>query len=369
MGGSIPEAMHVHNKLVNTHCERNPHHSGVGLASKLSKEVFLPLGSKHPRPSGAGTFKDERGFALLLSLLVILLLTVLILELDFQARADLRAAGNFRDDLKAFYLARSAVSAGEAILKEDLRFSNKYDGLDELWAYPVPEYPLGDGVLSGSIVDEAGKFNLNFLIDKNGRGTRAGTEVETKQKQLRRLFELLEMNPDLVDAIIDWIDKDSDPFSSFGAEDETYRRLDPPYFAKNAPFDTLEELHMVKGITDDVYRKIAPYLTVYGEGKINVNTADTLILQSLDIGEGIDESIAGRLIENRPYEQDTAKFLERLPADVKNRLVTSQASKGIDVRSSFFSITAEGKVQNTRKIVRAVIRRSSPMELLYFKVE
>jgi len=317
--------------------------------------------------TGHNKLREEGGFALLLSLLVVLLLTVIILEIDFQSRADLRAAGNFRDDLKAFYLARSAVSAGEAILKDDLRFSNKYDGLDELWAFPVPEYPLGDGVLSGAITDEASKFNLNFLV-KNGKGTKAGSEVDTRQKQLRLLFKHLEINPDLVDAIVDWIDTDSDPMPA-GAEDETYRRFNPPYSAKNAPFDTLEELHMVKGITDDVYRKIAPYVTVYGDGKINVNTADKLILESLDIGEGIDESVAGRLIENRPYEQTPAKFMDRLPAEVKNRMVSTSANNGIDVKSNFFSIRAEGKVQNTRKIVRAVIRRGAPTELLYFKVE
>lgn len=315
---------------------------------------------------GDNRLKDERGFALLLSLLVILLLTVLILEIDFQARADLRAAGNFRDDLKAFYLARSAVSAGEAVLKDDLRFSNRYDGLDELWAYPVPEYPLGDGVLSGSITDEAGKFNLNSLVDNNGKTL--ATAQQTRYEQLRRLFELLQLDPDLVDPIVDWIDIDNEPKSAFGAEEETYRRFDPPYSAKNARFDTLEELHMVKGITDDVYRKVAPYLTVYGDGVINVNTADSLILQSLDIGEGIDESIAGRLIENRPYD-GKQKFLDRLPADVKTRFTTAGTTSGIDIKSSFFSITAEGKVQNTRKIVRAVVRRGSPMELLYFKVE
>lgn len=310
--------------------------------------------------------KNEGGFALLLSLLVVLLLTVLILEIDFLARADLRAAGNFRDDLKAFYLARSAVSAGEAILKEDSRFSNKYDGLDELWAYPVPEYPLGDGVLSGAITDETGKFNLNSLVDEHGKTT--ATAQKTRHKQLRRLFELLQIDPELADPIVDWVDIDGEPISAYGAEEESYRRLDPPYSAKNARFDTLEELHMVWGITDDVYRKISPYLTVYGDGLINVNTADSLMIQSLDFEGGIDESIAGRLIENRPYE-NKQKFIDSVPADVKTRFTTSGATSGIDIKSNFFSITAEGKVQNTRKIVRAIIRRGNPMELLYFKVE
>ncbi|MGB3940621.1 MAG: type II secretion system minor pseudopilin GspK [Candidatus Manganitrophaceae bacterium] len=312
-------------------------------------------------------FKDERGFALLLSLLVVLLLTVLILEIDDQARADLRAAGNFRDDLNAFYLARSGISAGEAILKEDLRLSNKYDGLDEPWASLLGlEYPLGDGVLSGSIVDEGGKFNLNTLVNNDGGTT--GTAV-TRQRQLRRLFQLLQVNPDLVDPIVDWIDRDQTPMP-FGAEDEIYRSLDPPYSAKNLPFDTLEELRLVRGMTDEVYKKMTPYLTVYmnGAGIINVNTAHWVLFQSLD--EGIDESIARRLAGNASNVYDTkGKFIDRLPADVKSRMTTNSTQTWLGIGSNVFSITATGRVQNTVKTIRAVVRRGSPAELLYFRVD
>jgi general secretion pathway protein K len=308
------------------------------------------------RGGDGNPLNNQKGFALLLSLLVLLLLVVIVLEVDFQTRADLRAAGNFRDDLKAFYLARSAITAGEAILKEDLRLSPKYDGLDELWAFPVPEYPLGDGTLSGSITDESGKININSLI---GTGDKA---VEARREQLRRLFELLQLNPDSVDPIIDWLDKNSEPLP-FGAEEGFYRGMTPPYSPKNGPLDTLEELHMIKGITDEVYKKIAPYLTIYGDGKLNINTADKLVLQTL--AEGVDETMVRKAIEGRPYENTTrTKFMESFGADFKNKLKLDIATT-----SSFYSILAEGKVQDTRKIVRAVVKRGSPSQLLYFKVE
>ena len=311
--------------------------------------------------SGGNRLNNQKGFALLLSLLVLFLLVVIVLEADFQTRADLRAAGNFRDDLKAFYLARSAITAGEAILKEDTRISNRYDGLDELWAYPVPEYPLGDGTLSGSITDESGKINLNRLI-------RDGDKVDDwRKKQLRLLFELLQLKPDeLVDSIVDWIDKNNEP-EQYGAEVGFYQSLIPAYSPKNGPLDTLEELHMVKGVTDEVYKKIAPYLTVYGDGKINVNTADRLVLQSLT--EGIDETMIRRVIDNRPYENKT-KFRDGLSsAEVWGRITKEGVEPSLDTKSNVFSIVAEGKVQDTRKIVRAVVKRGNPSQLLYFKVE
>lgn len=308
---------------------------------------------------------NQKGFALLLSLLVLILLVVIILEVDFQTRADLRAAGNFRDDVKAFYLARSAITAGEAILKEDLRLSPKYDGLDELWAYPVPEYPLGDGTLSGSITDESGKINLNALIGNNDK------PVEWRKNQLRLLLESLQINPDpaasIVDSIIDWLDKNGDP-ERFGAEEGFYRAMTPPYSPKNGPLDTLEELHMVKGVTDEVYNKIAPYLTIYGDGKININTADKLVLMSLV--EGIDETMVRKAIDARPYDNTTkAKFADNLSIEIKNKMTTAGLIPFLETKSNVFSIVAEGKVQDTRKIVRAVVKRGSPSQLLYFKVE
>ena len=310
--------------------------------------------------------RNQRGFALLISLLVIILLVVIIFEADFQTRADLRAAGNFRDDLKAYYLARAALSAGEALLKDDAKNSNRYDGLDEFWAFPISEFSLGDGVLSGVIIDEERKINLNFLVKKTG----GGTQVDPARKaQLERLFERLQVDPQLVDPIVDWVDSDTEPLP-FGAEDDTYQRLDPPYAAKNGPFDTLEELHMVHGVTDAVYRKISPYLTVYGRGRININTADSPVIESFDTG--LDETEARRLADKRPFTS-TGEFREHLKkelSDVYERMLQAGSLGWMTTRSSYFSLTGESAVDATRKRLRAVIRRTGPRtELLYFRVD
>ncbi len=309
--------------------------------------------------------RNQKGFALLLSLLIIFLLVVIIFEADFQIRADLRAAGNFRDDLKALYLSRSGISAGEALLKDDVVNSNIYDGLDEFWAFPIPEYPLGDGLLSGSIIDEERKININYLVNKTSTGTKIN---EARKTQLERLFELLEVNPELVDPMIDWIDADEEALP-FGAEDETYERRDPGYSASNKQMNILSELHMVHGITDEIYKKITPYLTVYGNGKINVNTADRIVLQSFD--EEIDETEARRLIDKRPFKKGNATdFRDLLSDEVRNRIASGVSVAWMTTRSSYFSLTAEGQVNDTRKISSAVVKRTGRVtKLLYFRVE
>lgn len=103
------------------------------------------------------------------------------------------------------------------------------------WLLGRGDQPAADLPVFG-LVDEAGKLNLNTVT--------------------REMLEMLpNMTPELAAAIIDWRDADSTP-SEGGAEDETYLRLNPPYRCKNAPFESVEELRLVYGMT---------YELLYGE--------------------------------------------------------------------------------------------------------
>ncbi|MBI3598986.1 MAG: type II secretion system minor pseudopilin GspK [Nitrospirae bacterium] len=309
----------------------------------------------------ARLLRKESGFVLLITLLIVLLFVVIIFEIDFQARADRRAAGNFRDDLAAYYVALSGITAEKAILEDDQKNAGSTDYLNELWAGTSPPFPIGDGTASGHITDERGKFNLNSLLD---HPTLTTDKINAfKKAQLERLFELLLVDPHLVDPIIDWIDIGSDS-EQYGAEDETYQVLKFPYSTKNGPLDTLEEILYIKGITQDIYQTISPYLTVYiADGKINVNTADPIILQSID--KRIDESTAKSLMENMPYSNVTS-FCDALGSAICKLNTTFQ--NFFDVQSSIFSIVATGTVRNTSKTIHAVWDRAKK-QYLYFKVE
>lgn len=101
---------------------------------------------------------------------------------------------------------------------------------------------------------------------------------------------------DIVSSVIDWWDFDQertnfDPattqISMGGAEDDIYQHLDDPYRIKNAPFDSLEELRLVRGIGDDFWATfIEPepndpnsrQVTIYASGSVNVNEATPQVL-------------------------------------------------------------------------------------------
>ena len=308
----------------------------------------------------------EGGFVLLITLLVVLLLVVIVFEIDFQARADLRAAGNFRDDLAAYYVALSGITAEKAILKDDMKQSgNQVDSLNELWAATAPPFPVGEGTVSGKITDEAGKFNLNSLIT-NSTNTQQ-TINQCKRTQLGNLFRLLSVDPILVDPIIDWIDKDNQTQQN-GAEDETYQSLQFPYPTKNGPLSTLEEMLYIKGMTAEIYKTISHYLTVSAtDGKINVNTADRIILQSID--QSIDESSVKSLMRGIPYN-NVNDFFSALPAgSYKTNALAGYVASSFSVKSDIFSIESHGTVRNTKKTIHAIWDRSGKGKYLYFRVE
>ena len=315
--------------------------------------------------------QNENGLALVITLLVVVLLTVLILEFDFSTRTDLLAAANFRDGTKALFLAQSGVAAAKAVLRDDLLHGKQYDALNELWAVPFPPYPVGDGTVTVSIQDEGGKLNPNDLVNLSD------FPVSKKVLQMKRLFEILEVDPNVVDAIVDWIDQNSIPSASHGAEEDYYSRLNPPYQCKNGKLSVLSELHMIRGITDEVYEKVSPYLTVYSEspgnlqGPININTADAVVLQTLPTFEvnkddfPITDDLAQKIMEARPFKQeldlDKVAGLSGIATQIRNYYVT---------KSDYFTIISSGDVGGLVKTVHAVVRRDgNRISNVFWKLE
>lgn len=146
------------------------------------------------------------------------------------------------------------------------------------------EYSEGFSGLSDiryGILDEESKLNINKI----------------EAPVLRRLFRIV-LGCDEVDAqelaasIIDWRDEDSELSIPVGsAEDAYYGGQKYPYEAKDADFEILDELLLVKGMTQGAFDKIKQYVTVYGSGKININTASGIVLLALGLDGKIVEDI------------------------------------------------------------------------------
>ncbi|HUJ80128.1 MAG TPA: type II secretion system minor pseudopilin GspK [Nitrospiria bacterium] len=294
--------------------------------------------------------RSQRGAALVLVLLIIALLMTLVLEFDRSVRLEHRAAGNYRDATAAFYLAKAGVAEGRALLMVQQLSGSTSDNLTQAWALPG-ETPLGPGMMRVSIIDEERFFPINSLVSGNV------VNVE-RVAQFQRLLRALQIDDRLADAVIDWIDQ-NDVALPDGAESDYYALLPTPYRAHNAPIDSLEELRMIKGVTDDVYTRLAPHLTAQQSGdslRVNLNTADPLVLGALD--QDLTPDLANRLIDSRPIQS-----LNDIGSILGNGPLASRLLSVASVTSNFFTIQAEGVVNGVSKtvIIQTTRNAQSPL--------
>jgi general secretion pathway protein K len=98
---------------------------------------------------------------------------------------------------------------------------------------------------------------------------------QVTEEQLRSLLAALEVEPDrqtsLVAAMLDWRDRDN-LHRLNGAEDDDYRSAGLSYGAKDAPYDSVDEIGLVLGMTPDLKARMFPYLAVSGRGDTGVSS-------------------------------------------------------------------------------------------------
>jgi general secretion pathway protein K len=266
------------------------------------------------------------------------------------------------------------MTAGRGFLQMD---TNDFDSRDELWAQGVPNYPVGDGVVSVFIEDQGGRLNINALVDSMDN-----PNVVIKSR-FNRLFGLLGLeDPEkLTDALIDWIDK-NELVSENGAENPYYLSKDPPYPCKSSKFYSLEELELISGfdsMTDHELKVIKRHLTVHGDldrktidnlsvvDIININTATPEVIMSLSESPEIDLNIAEAIIarrEDKPFKsKEDLNELKTLPG-MQDLSITP-----FGYSSSYFRIKSEGGVgDGVRRIEAFVQKLKTGDKLLYIKV-
>jgi general secretion pathway protein K len=318
---------------------------------------------------------NQRGIALIIVLLMISIIVAVTIQWNRSTRSEIYEAANLSDGIRLRYMAQSAFYAGEAILLMD---KNAFDALTEEWAKTEMLALKSEGLFeNGSfnllIEDEGGKIPINRLVSGNGYN------APIRDFLLRLLtgpyFRLSQDQAGkVVDAMKDWIDAD-DEVTGDGAEGSYYAGLDRPYAAKNAPLDCIEELLMVKGVTRELFygtgesSGLASCLTVFGDGKININTAPKPVLRAL----------------SAEMTEDAVERLDHYRRDEKNDLadpawysrVQGVANLNIpggltSVRSDTFRIAAVGLQGRMTQRITAVVKRESDrrkVKLLSWRVE
>ncbi|MEK6591298.1 MAG: hypothetical protein AABZ11_11550 [Nitrospinota bacterium] len=265
---------------------------------------------------------------------VMVFLTVIVSEFAHSMRVEINITRNFKEEAEALSLSEAGLNLAFAeILKDsDYMVSDEGDVVFVKKGINYKESPLenrpprkgiklGSGGIHYSIIDEDSKININT----------ASRDTIIKLLTLSGV-ETGEILDTIADSIEDWRDDDS-LHRLNGAEEDYYMGLPVPYHCKNANFDTLEELLMVKGMTPEIlygnieagktnltetgetdsqgegigvsdkYTGIYQYLTVIGSGQINLNTAPELLLRVIKGDEEAKNIISKRLENNGIYDE------------------------------------------------------------------
>jgi general secretion pathway protein K len=301
--------------------------------------------------------RNEKGMVLLLVLVVIALLSALLSEFAFSTLVDLRLTETFRDSTKAEYLALGGIKAGRMILQED---KNSYDAHSqtEFWSIGIQDYPLAEGNITVKIEDLDGRLWLNKLVDSAGN-----PNILYRERFIRLCSELAIDSPaTLADALIDWIDADHDP-SPGGAEDGDYLAENPPYEATDAPLQSLDELYLVRGFNAKTVSRLRPFVSSFGSGRLNINTAAPELLRSWD-----SESISN--IENLLSSRAKKPFthLNDLRDAIGMESYTAlNRNLDLGVTSTYYRINSMGRVNDGTRRMQAVVNKPKDT-LLWQKV-
>ena len=189
------------------------------------------------------------------------------------------------------FIAESGVRKAVAVLNQDLKV-NKNDTpiLSKSLRYNNPNQFenvfLGNGSYEISyqegsfekmygVLDEERKLNINKVDKtalKNLIEVAAGKQSEEAQK--------------LADALIDWREYGESQIKGFYS-DSYYDNLEFPYPKKSTDYEVIDELLLVEGMTQELFEKLSPYLTVYTSGKVNVNTVSAEVLHALGLADAL----------------------------------------------------------------------------------
>jgi general secretion pathway protein K len=217
-------------------------------------------GSWGPMRAGRARHRQRRGIALISVLWITAFLTVAAGALSREAREDTQLARNLVETAQARQAAAGAIDlAILGLLQETGATPTSTPDSTETFA-------VGEAQVHMLVADESGRIDLNAAPVELLAGLLQAVGVEDTEAAA------------LADAIADWRDPD-DLRRLNGAEDADYRRAGKAYDAKDRPFESVEEVQLVLGMTPDIYRAIRPALTVYSrQPGINPAVASRLAL-------------------------------------------------------------------------------------------
>jgi len=330
---------------------------------------------------------DESGVALVLTVFVISLATILVVEFANTAHFDQRISRHYSESVQGDYILKSGLTFARILLElPKLDPSNNADWLGEPWhaiasspSLPVTGF-VGEPRLA--IYDEDGKIDINGIRGLGGGNPAGGNpgasnapgtaatndrglfwknvlkEIFEKNGFVRQSYKEAEfrtrghtaLDADVqVAAIQDWIDRDTDAYSVAGFTGSGIESSSNQEFFYNRQLRSLSELLLVPGFTRERLERVAKFIRVSPRGggapRVNINTAPAEVLSAL----GLDSAEVSEIVQKRlefAYTPDLLNILVQGNDQLANRLKTT---------SNEFSIVARVEMPASTRWLRAFV--------------
>jgi general secretion pathway protein K len=201
---------------------------------------------------------NRRGFALLIVLWTLVLIGLLVAHLSATGRSELRIAQNFAANAQAEAQADGAV------------FESAFHVINGDWAADGKDrqLQLAHGAVVLRLTSESGKVNPNIA------------SPELLSSLLRVVGADANQANALASAIADWREPGDQPRPD-GAKAPQYRAAGLDHGPPGTPFESLDELGRVLGMTPQLLAALKPHLTLYQFGDPDPSVADPVVLQAL----------------------------------------------------------------------------------------
>jgi general secretion pathway protein K len=287
---------------------------------------------------------NQLGMAVISAMLIAALVAAMASYLLFEQQLVINQVDNHLSASQARRMSNAAIEWSRAIMAEDAKLG-PIDHLHEAWARKLPATPFESGLINGFILDEQAFFNLNNLSQSNGSN-------ESALQALKLFMAKAGGNPEAVNALVDWIDKDREVTLPNGAEDNAYLAQAAPYKTANQLLTEIGNLSRVMGFNNNTVARNTQYFVVLPEvTPINFNTASAEVLRLAFPALGqleLDAIIAQRNIA--PF-QNTAELMGILGDKAK------VADNQIAVGSRYFLVNTQAVYGKTTVNVSALLKR------------
>ncbi len=351
------------------------------------------------------SLKDEKGFALVVTLGIVAILLATALQLGKFTGDSVISSLADNDRFQAYQAAVSGINLARLILVEDAK-KNTISSVQETWAdqdklkEAVETLGLEKDTLKLEISDELSKIQVNALISEFPGNLFNSSQLKIWENFLRLRFSDNEEKgeddaAEIINSVKDWLDSgDDDAITGLsGAESEYYLALDPPYPCANGPVNQIDELLNIKGVSGDMFKEeieqdpegnpdqveqgmeLSDVFTVYGldseksenggyrySGRVNINTAGVDVLAAL-LPEGMDD-FAQELVDFREQKSEEGTvFLNPLDKGWYKKVInlseeeTDRLDSFIRYGSDIFKIQCSSQKNDAKVSLVAFVKR------------